>query len=125
MKTKIIYFSKTGNIEKFVQKLNYSNVKKIEDDLIIRENYFLIVPTIFFGEVPIECKKFLKNNWKYLIGVAGSGNRNWGKNFALAADKISNKFNVPIINKFELSGNIHDVQKFIEECNKIENEVIS
>ncbi len=122
LKSKIIYFSRTGNLSKFINKLNYDNVVEIVEDLIIEEPYILLVSTINFGEVPIEYKKFLKNNSKYLIGVAGSGNRNWGKNFAIATDKVANKFNVPIIHKFELSGNEHDVKKFKEGVGKIENE---
>lgn len=124
MKTKIIYFSKTGNIDRFVKKLNYNNYKKLEEDLILKEPFVLITSTINFGEVPLEVKKFLKNNHNFLVGVSGSGNRNWGSNFAKAADIISKKFNVPIINKFELSGNIYDVEIFnnkIKELN-INNE---
>ncbi len=120
MESKIVYFSRTGNLEKFVKKLNYSNYVEIVDDLIMEENYVLLISTINFGEVPIEYKKFLKNNRKYLIGVAGSGNRNWGKNFAIAADKVAKKFDVPIIHKFELSGNEHDVNKFLLEVEKLE-----
>lgn len=125
METKILYFSKTGNIEKFVNKLKeigYQNIEKIVPNMKINEKFVLIVPTIYFGEVPIEYKKFLKDNPIGLIGVAGSGNRNWGRNFAIAADKIAKKFNVPIIHKFELSGNKHDVKTFKNNLEKIENE---
>ncbi len=120
MKTKILYYSRTGNLEKFVNKLNYKNIQKITKDLIIDEPFVLLVSTIKFGEVPIEYKKFLRDNPKGLIGVSGSGNRNWGSNFAIAADKVAKKFNVPIINKFELSGNKHDVEKFIKGVERLE-----
>ena len=122
MRTKILYYSKTGNLEKFVKKLNYDNVELITDSLIVKESFILLISTIKFGEVPIEYKRFLRNNPKGLIGVAGSGNRNWGANFAIAADKVSKKFNVPIISKFELSGNKHDVKYFIENVEKLEEE---
>ena len=69
MKTKIVYYSKTGNIEKFIKKLNYDNTLSISKDLIIKEPFVLLVSTIKFGEVPIEFKKFLKNNSKNLIGT--------------------------------------------------------
>ncbi len=121
MKTKIIYYSRTGNIEKFIKKLNYDNFLKIEEGMKINEPFVLVVSTIYFGEVPIEYKKFLKDNSKWLIGVSGSGNRNWGRNFAIAADIIAEKFNVPIINKFDLSGNKHDVEIFIKGVGQIEN----
>ncbi len=122
---KILYYSRTGNLEKFVKKLNNQGIKNTQEitpDLIVDEPFVLLVSTINFGEVPIEYKKFLKNNPTGLIGVSGSGNRNWGRNFAIATDKIAKKFNVPIINKFELSGNIHDVNKFVKELERLENE---
>jgi len=76
MKSQIVYFSRTGNIKKFVKKLNYSNVMEITEGIITNKHFVLIVSTINFGEVPVEYKKFLKNNHKYMIGVSGSGNKN-------------------------------------------------
>ncbi len=122
MKTKIVYFTVTGNIKKFINKLNHDNVSFIEDGLKIDEPYILITGTINFGEVPIEVKKFLKENHENLIGVVGSGNRNWGRNFAIAGDIIAKKFNVPLLLKFELSGNTHDVENFIKKVEELENE---
>ncbi len=122
MKTKIVYFTVTGNIKKFVNKLNHDNVEFITDGLKVNEPFVLISGTINFGEVPKEIKKFLNENNEYLIAVAGSGNRNWGRNFAKAADIISERFKVPTILKFELSGNTHDVENFINEVEKLENE---
>ncbi len=122
METKIVYFTLTGNLEKFVKKLNHSNTALIEEGLIVDEPFVLICGTINFGEVPIQVKRFLRDNHKNLIGVSGSGNRNWGKNFAVAADIIAEKFNVPLLSKFELSGNTHDVETFIKKVEELENE---
>lgn len=124
IKTNVVYLSKLGNIDKFVKKLNTSNVIKIEENLVVRRPYFLVIATWNFGEVQIEVKKFLSNktNAKNLMGVAGSGNTNWGRNFAIAADKVSQKFNVPILHKFNLQGNIYDVESFTERCVQIEND---
>lgn len=122
MSVKIVYFSRTGNLKKFTDKLKdkgFNDIITIEPNLIVKDPYVLIVSTINFGEVPKEYKDFLKDNFKYMIGVSGSGNRNWGKNFAVAADKVSKKFKVPLISKFELSGNIHDVENFIKGVEKI------
>lgn len=121
MKTKIIYFTVTGNIDKFIKKLNHDNVELITDGLKVSEPFVLITGTINFGEVPKEVKKFLNENHQHLIAVAGSGNRNWGRNFAIAGDIISKRFNVPLILKFELSGNTHDVENFITGVEGIEN----
>ena len=120
MRTKILYYSRTGNIKKFLDKLKYDNIQQIEQGLIVEEPFVLLVSTIKFGEVPIEYKRFLRDNPKGMIGVSGSGNRNWGSNFAIATDKVAKKFNVPIINKFELSGNKHDVKNFINGVERLE-----
>ncbi len=124
MKTKVLYFSRTGNLEKFANKLRalgHTNIEPITEGLIVDEPFVLVVSTIYFGEVPIEYKKFLRDNPTGLIGVSGSGNRNWGRNFAIAADIVAEKFNVPIISKFELSGNVHDVEEFITKVEELEN----
>lgn len=124
MNIKVLYFSRTGNMEKFADKLRalgHTNIEQFNEDTIVNEPYVMIASTIYFGEVPIEYKKFLKNNFEYLRGVSGSGNRNWGRNFAVAADIIAEKFNVPILTKFELSGNKHDVEEFIKKVEELEN----
>ncbi len=124
MKTDIYYFSRTGNLEKFANKLRekgHENVYQFDVEMIVDKPFVIVASTIYFGEVPIEYKKFLKNNNKYLLGVSGSGNRNWGRNFAIAADIIAEKYNVPIISKFELSGNSHDLENFIKGVEELEN----
>lgn len=124
MNADIYYFSRTGNLEKFAGKLRkkgYENVYQFNEETKVDRPFVIVASTIYFGEVPIEYKKFLKENNKYLIGVSGSGNRNWGRNFAIAADIIAEKYNVPIISKFELSGNTHDLENFINRVEEIEN----
>lgn len=107
----IAYDSKTGNVRRFVNKLNMRAIQ-IEEDLILNEPFVLITYTTGFGQVPQKVIKFLEKNHKYLIGVAASGNRNWGDMFAKSADIISFKYMVPIVTKFELSGTELDVQNF-------------
>ncbi|GAA4879012.1 class Ib ribonucleoside-diphosphate reductase assembly flavoprotein NrdI [Paenibacillus vulneris] len=113
----IVYDSKTRNVERFINKLNIRNVK-IHNEMEVRESYILITYTTGMGQVPESTLKFLDNNYSYLKGVASSGNKNWGKSFALAADIISNKYNVPVICKFELSGTVTDINRFIQEVKK-------
>lgn len=123
MKTKILYFSRTGNLELFANKLRkqgYTNIEPITPGLIVNEPFVLVASTIYFGEVPVEYKRFLRDNPEGLIGVSGSGNRNWGRNFAIAADIIAERFNVPVINKFDLSGNIHDLENFVKGVEALE-----
>lgn len=55
------------------------------------------------------------------MGVVASGNRNWGDLFAKAADNINFLYGIPVLHKFELSGLQSDVDKLIEEVNRIAN----
>jgi protein involved in ribonucleotide reduction len=114
----IAYDSKTGNVKRFVKKLNMHTVK-IADNLLIEEPFILVTYTTGFGEVPETTARFLERNYKFLKGVAASGNKNWGSNYAKSADLISMQYNVPIISKFELSGTNQDVARFLQEVEKV------
>ncbi len=113
---KIVYFSKTNNIKRFCEKIEMPVIRG-DEKLVCEEPYVLIIYTTGFGEVPKEVLTFLKNkhNQKNLVAVSGSGNKNWGTNYAKAVDIVSEKYNVEALMKFELSGNVHDVSKFREK----------
>ncbi|MEH7760174.1 class Ib ribonucleoside-diphosphate reductase assembly flavoprotein NrdI [Bacillus pumilus] len=121
----ITYDSLTGNVQRFVYKIknnNYFNVKKITEDTMITEPFIHITYTIGFGEVPKLTQIFIHNNRNLLRGICSSGNKNWGNNFGLAADKIADQYNVPILLKFELAGTDSDVAKFLQEVKFIDNQ---
>ncbi len=114
----IYYDTKTGNVQRFVEKLRELrdwNLEKISPGLLIRQPGHLITFTTRFGEVPESTTTFVEGNASYIKSVSSSGNRNWGRNFALAADKISVQLGVPVALKFELSGTNKDVNTFIQE----------
>lgn len=94
-------------------------IVKITDDLVISDFFILVTYTTDFGCIPDTTKKFLENNHRYMIGVAGSGNRNWGDVFAKSADKISIMYKVPIVHKFELAGLNKDVEIFKETTRRL------
>lgn len=111
---KVVYFSLTGNCRKFINFCNLPAEETIflKDIDSIEEDYILLTPTIGFGEVPPQVQTFLEKNNHFLRGVVASGNRNWGNNFALSANIISEKYNVPILMKIELLGNKNDIETF-------------
>lgn len=114
----IVYDSMTGNVKRFISKLSLPAVQ-IQNQMTIDEPYVLITYTTGFGQIPEKVSSFLQKNSKYLIGVAASGNRNWGERFAKSADLISESYNVPVISKFELSGTKSDVEYFKQEVSRI------
>ncbi len=89
---------------------------------MIAEPFIHITYTIGFGEVPKLTQIFIHNNKEFLRGICSSGNKNWGNNFGLAADKIANQYNVPILLKFELAGTDSDVAMFLQEVKFIDNQ---
>lgn len=120
----IVYDSLTGNVERFVEKLGMRAIK-IKDGLIVKEPFVLITYTCGMGDVPESTMKFLlRGNFINLRGVASSGNRNWEPLFAMAGEKISIRFGVPLLLKFELSGTDEDVRALKEQIEKIKNNSI-
>lgn len=119
MKLLIAYDSKTGNVKRFINKLEMKAVQ-IEEDMILNEPFVLITYTTGFGSVPQKVLKFLEKNHHNLVAVAASGNRNWGQNFCKSADTISASYKVPVVLKFELSGTQQDIKNFKERVMSIE-----
>jgi len=118
---KVVYFSFSGNVRRFIKRAEIENVMEITSDNCtdpINEPYILVTGTIGFGEVPQQVQSFLDVNHSYLRAVAASGNRNWGQNFAKAGRSISEDYNVPLLMKFEVQGTNKDV---IEFKNKVGN----
>lgn len=111
---KVVLFSFTGNCRRFLNMTNVpkENIVELSEIKEMFEEFILITPTIGFGEVPPQVEEFLSNNYRYSRGVIASGNRNWGKNFANAANIINQKYGIPILMKIELLGNKEDINNF-------------
>ncbi|CAM4196174.1 class Ib ribonucleoside-diphosphate reductase assembly flavoprotein NrdI [Paenibacillus alkaliterrae] len=115
----VVYDSKTGNVKRFINKLNMRAVP-IDEKQEVDEPFVLVTYTTGFGQVPEKVTSFLRSNGSMLRGVSASGNRNWGTGFAKSADTISEMYDVPVILKFELSGTNQDMQHFVERVRTIE-----
>ncbi len=112
---KIIVYSLTGNCKRFVDmcEIPEEDVVHLQDiDYDVDFDYILITPTFGFGEVPAAVSKFLVENYMYLKGVVGSGNKNWGERFANASEIISKEYDVPLLMKIELHGSKKDISEF-------------
>lgn len=115
----VYYSSPTLNTHRFVEKLGVrairipiSSKKPME---AVDGPFVLISPTYANDDgtnaVPKPVIRFLNNeyNRNKLIGVIGSGNRNFGETFALGGRNIAKKCGVPLLYTFELSGTKIDV----------------
>ncbi len=113
----IVYYSLTGNVRRFIQRTDAIHTIELTEEtneLEMYEPFILVTGTIGFGEVPEVVDTFLNygQNSTFLKGVVGSGNRNWGQNFAKASKTLSGKYNVPLLHTFELHGNDKDIEIF-------------
>jgi|SRR5690606_30298903 len=113
----LYYDSKTGNVQRFINKvvlITGWKAHKIEPGIKIQEDGHLITYTTKMGSVPETTSLFMDEHAQNIFSVTSSGNRNWGKNFGLAANKVSDGYDVPLAMKFELSGTMEDINQFIE-----------
>ena len=110
----VIYWwgSNTKGTERLAQRLS-TPTHKIQGDTIVNDYYVLMTPTYgspTTSHVPKIVQQFLNNNGNTIIGVIGTGNTNFGKDYCKAAHIISNKYQVPILHRVELMGTTQDIQ---------------
>ncbi len=86
---------------------------------LLQEPCLLLTYTTGFGQAPSEVLRFVERNRPYVVGVAASGNRNWGHNFARAADVLAERYGLPVVHKFELSGSSQDTHTIEEAIHEI------
>lgn len=123
---KIYYDSRTGNVKRFVSKIekvmNIRGIKdieiiKIDDNIKVEEKSHLITYTTGFGQVPEKTKNFLdySDNFKYIISISSSGNMNWGGIYAKACDVVYDNYKIPTLMKFELSGTTNEAEMYLDK----------
>lgn len=120
---KIAYLSLTGNVRKFVKEVGIDSIELDYSNPLteVHDKYILIVPT-YDEEITELISDFIdhKDNLEYLVGLAGSGNRNFNKSYCSNAKDLSIKYNKPLIMNFEFSGTNKDIEEFKKEVLSIE-----
>ncbi|QIK69698.1 class Ib ribonucleoside-diphosphate reductase assembly flavoprotein NrdI [Erysipelothrix sp. HDW6C] len=105
----VVFDSLTGQGERFASRLNEDTINILdyngEDDEL-----FLVTRSWDFGKVTDEAIEFLDQYANKVVGMAVSGNRNWGTNYGAAGDKIHAQYGVKLVLKFEGSGFSKDVE---------------
>lgn len=118
----IVYFSSvTEYTKKFVNKLPWTAeripLRRNDPELVVDYDYILFTPTYGAGRdtgaVPKQVVSFLRplHHRRHCRGIVGSGNKNFGEHYLLAARMLSEKLHVPVIYGFELSGTTRDVDE--------------
>ncbi|PIE14193.1 MAG: class Ib ribonucleoside-diphosphate reductase assembly flavoprotein NrdI [Rhodobacterales bacterium] len=117
----LVYFSsKSGNTHRFVTRLGLPAFRiPVEADQLPdpTDPYVLICPTYADGDgrgaVPKQVIRFLNDPARRagIIGVIGTGNRNFGATYALSGRIIAQKCKVPLLYSFELAGTETDIAR--------------
>lgn len=109
----IVFDSLTGLSKKYAESLGYPvlDIKEAPRHLKESDRVFLVTRCFNFGEIPDTTLDFLDQYWEWVIGTACSGNRNWGKNYAIAGKMIEEDYGIPFVTSFEALGFPHEREK--------------
>ena len=114
------YSSKSGNTHRFIINLGLPSFRIVRGVGLIGQPFLLVTPTFADPSgrhsVPPAVVEFLNNeaNRTLMLGVIGSGNRNFGSFFAQGGRDVATKCKVPLLHTFELSGFGRDVTRVKE-----------
>ena len=118
----IAFYSITGQTKKFVIKtgLQAHEITNEFPQYDMREKFILITPS-YQDCMMDSLVDFLnyRDDKQNLVGLIGSGNRNFNDLFAQTAKKLSVTLNVPILYLLEFSGTAKDVQNVRNIVNKL------
>lgn len=106
----VIFDSLTGQTKRFAGQLGYESMHIKTYDGIPSDDIFLITRSFNFGEIPKTTVDLLDKFRDKVVGVAVSGNKNWGTNYGKAGDRIEAIYHIPLVLKFEGSGFKQDIE---------------
>ena len=107
---KVVYASRTGNVESIVNRLGVADPIQIETGgEEVHEDYILFTYTDGYGDVPVEVDDFLSGNAEQLKGVVVSGDTSYGEAYGGAGDAIAKQYNVSLLYKVENEGSDEDI----------------
>lgn len=139
----LLYISISGNTRSFAKRIQQLSelkheennnlplihIKEIHDNSPFEnENspYVVVVPTYLEGgngldsgdqEIMTESlREYLadQDNYEYLLGVIGSGNKNFAHQYCLTAKQYAAQFQVPMLADFELRGNPKEIENIYQ-----------
>ena len=123
------YSSASGLVRSFAERLGRPVFNLAEREHRQAEAdgpWVLLTPSYKTGNesndtIPEGVRRFLRSdhNRRLMVGVMGSGNRNFGRYYQMAARLVAERSHRPILFEFELAGTPWDV----EECRRILEEL--
>lgn len=103
---KLVYASRTGNVQKLVDRLAAAApIRIVSGQETVEGDYILLTYTDGVGIIPPAVEQFLDANHASCKGAAVSGNKDRHEaTFCFAADKIAAKYDLPILARFQADG---------------------
>lgn len=122
---KIVYYSLTGQTERFVNKITEDAIRIDENKVYVEigEDFLLVIPSYEPNVLP-ELYELLEdfletgNNIKNCKGILAGGNRNFSKLFGVTGNLVGKKYGIDVLHYFEFSGSNEDIKKLNEYLNK-------
>lgn len=109
---KMIYASRSGNVEKIVNELGFEATKILTGEEMIHEPYILFTYTDGVGMIPKKVEAFLNNNASLMKGVVVSGSTlRHHDTFGFAGDKIAQMYDVPLLCKLDGVGTSQELDE--------------
>ena len=106
----IVYWSSnSGGTRRVAEALDTDTVELAEYDGT--SPYVLMTPTYDQprgGFTPKQVEAFLEEHARLMVGVIGSGNRNFGDYYCQAAVDISEEYGVPVAHRIDIMGTEDD-----------------
>ena len=123
------YSSASGLVRSFAERLGrpvFNLAEREHRQSEVDGPWVLLTPSYKTGNesndtVPEGVRRFLRSahNRRLMVGVIGSGNRNFGRYYQMAARLVAERSHRPILFEFELAGTPWDVA----ECRHILDEL--
>jgi nrdI protein len=128
-KPKLVYYTKTGNTKRFIDKINgYESIElsPIDPFIALNEPYVLVIPSYepnVLPEIYEALDEFLEHgdNYELCAGTFSGGNLNFNDKFGVTAKWVEEKYDIPIIRMFEFQGGDRDVAELEKQLTILSN----
>lgn len=118
----IAYYTVTGQTRRFIKKtgLEAYEINDADPFYEMGRPFILVVPS-YDDDMMDPVIDFLgyKSNSKNIVGVVGSGNRNFNELFNHTGKDIAKGLNIPVLYEYEFNGTDRDVEEFKKVVNTI------
>lgn len=135
-RTPVYYYSSTsGLVRAFAERLERPVFNLAEREHRMAEvdgPWVLLTPSYKTGNpandtIPEAVRRFLRSpvNRRAMVGVMGSGNRNFGTHYQMACREIAARSHRPVLFEFELAGTPWDVARCREVLEELDEALAS